>query len=89
MPMTSPAVSGKASCNWLRGPCYGDDREHDPSELEPSIGAPETTNYRQTESQEFTWSLPSARGGLDDREYDPGESGIGDGAECQKQLGEW
>lgn len=35
----APNPSATTGCNWLRGPCYGDDREDDPSELEPSIGA--------------------------------------------------
>ena len=61
-----------------------DDREDDPSEMEPSIGAPETTNARQqTDSQAYTWSLRHADG----RGHDPGESAIDLTEQSMQRLG--
>ena len=51
------------------------------------LGAPETTHYGQTASQEFTWSLLGGVNGSHDFEHDPAESGIADNDGLNEQMG--
>lgn len=55
-------------------------------DYEPWLGAPETTHYGQTESQEFTWSLLGGANGSHDFEHDPAECGIADDDGLNEQI---